>query len=169
MEKYISEILVTVQKLAHMGEPIDDKWVAFIMMNGVMEEYEALISSLNQSYEKLTAEKVKITLLNESERRRVKSNQVPLSNSASALLADENVASVVEASVRAIVLELFGEDPLQDKKTGADMLPDMAKRFNYSLANGFDRGDYQIDSDSPSCKLQWVGTPYTQPRNCRSI
>nr|CAI5837702.1 unnamed protein product [Callosobruchus analis] len=57
MEKYINEILVTVQKLADMGEPIDDKWVAFIMMNGVMEEYETLISSLNQSDEKLIAEK----------------------------------------------------------------------------------------------------------------
>nr|CAI5833660.1 unnamed protein product [Callosobruchus analis] len=89
MEKYINEILVTVQKLADMGEPLDDKRVAFIMMNGVMEEYEALISSLKQSDEKLTAEKVKITLLNESERRRVKSNQVPLSNSTSALLVNE--------------------------------------------------------------------------------
>nr|CAI5870545.1 unnamed protein product [Callosobruchus analis] len=89
MEKYINEILVTVQELADMGKPIDDKSVAFIMMNGVMEEYEALISSLNQSDEKLTAEKVKITVLNESERRRVKSNQVSLSNSKSALLVNK--------------------------------------------------------------------------------
>nr|CAI5854854.1 unnamed protein product [Callosobruchus analis] len=53
--------------------------------------------------------------------------------------ADENVALVVEAPVTDTVLDLFGEDPSHDKKTGADMLPDLAKRFNYSLANGFER------------------------------
>lgn len=76
MEDYITDILVTVQKLADIGEPIEDKWIAFIMMNGVSEDYEALISSINQqSKDKIKSEEIKQILLNESERRRVRASE----------------------------------------------------------------------------------------------
>ncbi|VEN50547.1 unnamed protein product [Callosobruchus maculatus] len=71
----------------------------------------------------------------------VEDNLVP-SNSSSIMNpfeTDENVASVVEAPVTDTVLDLFGEDPLNDKNNGAVMLPELAKRFNHSLANGFDK------------------------------
>lgn len=90
MEEYLTDILETVQKLADVGETLEDKWVAFIMMNGVSEEYETLISSINQqSKEQIKSEEVKLILLNESERRRVRSNEIPSRpNCTSALFVD---------------------------------------------------------------------------------
>ncbi|VEN53223.1 unnamed protein product [Callosobruchus maculatus] len=69
----------------------------------------------------------------------VEDNLVPSNSSCimNPFETDENVASVVEAPVTDTVLDLFGEDPLNDKNNGADMLPELAKRFNHSLANGF--------------------------------
>jgi len=92
MEEYLTDILETTQKLADMGEAIEDKWIAFIIMNGVSEEYEALISSINQqTKDKIKSEEIKQILLNESERRRVKAGEVGLSaNGTSALFVNVN-------------------------------------------------------------------------------
>jgi len=35
MEEYINNILMTVQKLADIDEQIEDKWISFVMRNGI--------------------------------------------------------------------------------------------------------------------------------------
>jgi len=87
MEEYINDILMTVQKLADIDEQIEDKWISFVMRNGVSAEYESFVAALNQQLkEGSKSEDVKITLLGENERRRVKGE----STSAKVLLSKQN-------------------------------------------------------------------------------
>jgi len=62
MELYITHVLETVQKLADMGKIIDDDDVAFVMLNGVSEDYENLVTSINQHQQdgNLRSEEVKL-------------------------------------------------------------------------------------------------------------
>lgn len=73
MEAYIEDILSVVQRLADMGETIENKWISFVMRNGVSQDYENFVAAVNQQLqEQARSEDVKVALLGESDRRRVK-------------------------------------------------------------------------------------------------
>lgn len=56
---------------------MEDKWVAFAIMNGVSSEYEAVVANISQQANgKITSDEVKAALLGESERRRVKDDSI---------------------------------------------------------------------------------------------
>lgn len=75
MEKYITDVLVRVQKLFDFGEAVEDEWVTFAIMNGVSSEYEAAVANIGQQAKgKITLDEVKTALLGKSERSRVKSD-----------------------------------------------------------------------------------------------
>jgi len=78
---------MTVQKLADIDEQIEDKWIFFVMRNGVSTEYESFVAALNQQLkERSKSEDIKIALLGENERRRVKGE----STSAKVLLSKQS-------------------------------------------------------------------------------
>lgn len=47
MEIYIEDILSVVQRLADMGETIEDKRISFVMRNGVSQDYENFVAAIN--------------------------------------------------------------------------------------------------------------------------
>lgn len=76
MEEYLTHILSTIQQLADIGEVIEDKWIVFVMLNGVTLEYEALITTITLGKEKLKSDEVKVILLEESARRTIRNESV---------------------------------------------------------------------------------------------
>lgn len=70
METYIGEVTATCQKLASIKYPIDDEFIAVIMLNGLPPEFNPLIMALeNSGIQKLTSDLVKSRLINEIDRQ----------------------------------------------------------------------------------------------------
>ena len=71
MEAYITEVLGTSQRLSAIKYPLDDEFLAVIMLNGLPSEYNPLIMALENSGSKITSDLVKSKLINEPERHAV--------------------------------------------------------------------------------------------------
>uniref|UniRef100_A0A2A4JC36 Retrovirus-related Pol polyprotein from transposon TNT 1-94-like beta-barrel domain-containing protein n=1 Tax=Heliothis virescens TaxID=7102 RepID=A0A2A4JC36_HELVI len=71
MNEYIEGVMTLVQQLADIGRVIEDKEVAEILLSGLPQEYDVLVSSLESlsSLEALTSEMVRARLLQEHFRR----------------------------------------------------------------------------------------------------
>lgn len=69
MDKYLSNITEIVQQLADIGSPLEDDFVAVIMLSGLPPEYDPLIMTLENNNIKLSSETVKSKLLQEHQRR----------------------------------------------------------------------------------------------------
>lgn len=63
METYVNEILSLSDQLSSMGKPLDDEFIAAIMLQGLPQEYEPMIMALEHSSIDLTTDKVKTKLL----------------------------------------------------------------------------------------------------------
>ena len=73
MKEFVNSVLTTHRKLIDMGETIEDKYLSFVLMNGVDETYETLIMMLTRDKKKTPpSDEVKIALLEESARRVLK-------------------------------------------------------------------------------------------------
>ncbi|KAI5637067.1 gag-polypeptide of LTR copia-type domain-containing protein [Phthorimaea operculella] len=69
MEAYVSKISELSQQLTDIGSPLDDDFVAVIMLSGLPDSYDPLIMALESTNTTLTSEKVKSRLLQEQSRR----------------------------------------------------------------------------------------------------
>lgn len=69
MDEYISSILTLTQQLAEMNHPIDDEFIAVLILNGLTEDYDPFVMALETSVTKITTDIVKAKLLNETARR----------------------------------------------------------------------------------------------------
>lgn len=63
MEAYVNEILSVSEQLAGIGKPIDDEYIAIIMLQGLPDEYEPMTMALEHSNTKITSDLVKMKLL----------------------------------------------------------------------------------------------------------
>lgn len=73
MESYINKIVEISQQLSDIGSPLDDDFIAVIMLSGLTEDYDPLIMAIENSNIKLSSEVVQGKLLQENLRRDDKS------------------------------------------------------------------------------------------------
>lgn len=73
MESYISRITELAQQLKDIDSPLDDEFIAIIMLSGLTCDYDPLIMALENTSGKLSSETVKAKLLQENQRRDDKS------------------------------------------------------------------------------------------------
>ncbi|KAL0821823.1 hypothetical protein ABMA28_005348 [Loxostege sticticalis] len=79
MECYINKIIDVTQQLSDMGTPLEDDFIAVLMLNGLTSDYDPLIMALeNSKLGKLESETVKNKLLQESLRRDEKADTTAL-------------------------------------------------------------------------------------------
>lgn len=69
MEKYITKITELAQQLREIDSPLDDEFIAVIMLSGLTKDYDPLIMALENSNVQLTSDRVKSRLLQETQRR----------------------------------------------------------------------------------------------------
>lgn len=71
MAEYIDAVMTTVQQLADIGRTVDDKEVAELLLSGLPQEYDTLVSGLEalNLQDNLTSETVRARLLQEDFRR----------------------------------------------------------------------------------------------------
>ena len=70
MEEYINDVISIVYRLADIGVSIKDDFVAFVLLNGLNDEYEALVMALTYNDKQLSSEEVKTKLLAEDCRKK---------------------------------------------------------------------------------------------------
>lgn len=63
MEMYVNEILSLAEQLSSMNKPLDDEFLAAIMLQGLPQEYEPMIMALEHSSMDITTDMVKTKLL----------------------------------------------------------------------------------------------------------
>ncbi|CAL1672080.1 unnamed protein product [Lasius platythorax] len=66
MESYVNEIMSVSQKLADMNAPLDDEFIAVIMLSGLTEDYNPMIMALESANVGLTSDFVKAKLLQDT-------------------------------------------------------------------------------------------------------
>uniref|UniRef100_A0A2A4JFX6 CCHC-type domain-containing protein n=1 Tax=Heliothis virescens TaxID=7102 RepID=A0A2A4JFX6_HELVI len=76
MEAYVNKITEISQQLSEIGSPLDDDFVAVVMLSGLPSDYDPMIMALENSNVKLSSEVVKGKLLQENLRRDEKSDGV---------------------------------------------------------------------------------------------
>lgn len=69
MEGYLNKITSLSQQLQDINAPLDDEFVAVVMLSGLTSDYDPLIMALENSNLKLTSDVVKGKLLQEYQRR----------------------------------------------------------------------------------------------------
>lgn len=69
MQAYITRVTELAQQLADIGSPLDDEFVAVILLSGLTSDFDPLIMALENSDSKLTSEVVKSKLMLEQLRR----------------------------------------------------------------------------------------------------
>lgn len=69
MDTYLSTIIELAQQLNDIGSPLEDDFVAVIMLSGLPQEYDPLIMALENNSTTLSSEVVKSKLLQEHQRR----------------------------------------------------------------------------------------------------
>uniref|UniRef100_A0A2A4K3A2 CCHC-type domain-containing protein n=1 Tax=Heliothis virescens TaxID=7102 RepID=A0A2A4K3A2_HELVI len=72
MEGYLSKITNLSQQLSDIGFPLDDEFVAVLMLSGLTSDFDPLIMALENSNTKLHSDTVKGKLLQEFQRREEK-------------------------------------------------------------------------------------------------
>lgn len=73
MQSYVSKITELAQQLSDISSPLDDEFIAVILLSGLTNDFDPLIMALENSNVKLTSEAVKSKLLQEQQRRDEKS------------------------------------------------------------------------------------------------
>lgn len=69
VQDYLGKILDLSQQLTEMNKPLEDEFLAVIMLNGLTDDYEPFVMSLGNSDHELTSDFVKNKLLSENSRR----------------------------------------------------------------------------------------------------
>lgn len=75
MDDYIGQILSLTQKLSDMEKPLEDDFIAALMLAGLPDDYQPLVMALEHSTSNITSEIVKSKLLQESTRRKSSSSE----------------------------------------------------------------------------------------------
>lgn len=78
MDVYLSKITEVVQQLSDIGSPLEDDFVAVIILSGLQPDYDPLIMTLENNNTKLSSEMVKSKLLQEHQRRGDKTETMAL-------------------------------------------------------------------------------------------
>lgn len=71
MENYVSKIISTAQQIADISKPIEDEFIAVLMLNGLPNSFDPMVMALENSGIDLTSELVKAKLLQEDIRTEV--------------------------------------------------------------------------------------------------
>lgn len=71
MNEYVSEALTLSQKLADIGSPVDDKYLAVIILSGLPSEYKPFIMALDGSGVQISTELIKNKLLQEEVKKEI--------------------------------------------------------------------------------------------------
>lgn len=66
MDKYVSEIMSTTQKLTDLGFEIADEWLAVFLLCGLTDEYQPMIMALEGLGQTLSSDSIKTKLLQET-------------------------------------------------------------------------------------------------------
>lgn len=136
MEIYINKITELSQQLSEIGSPLEDDFVAVIMLSGLTSDFEPLIMAMENSNVKLSSEIVKGKLLQENIRRCDKNE------TASALYTRKQPRCYRCKKVGHIIKDC--PKPAQ-KKTVKDKT-DNSKAFLIALSANIKRGQWYIDS-----------------------
>lgn len=73
MEDYVNEILNLSQQLSAMNKPLNDEFLAAIMLSGLTEEYDPMVMALENSTHTITSDLVKQKLLQDDKYKEQKS------------------------------------------------------------------------------------------------
>jgi hypothetical protein len=63
IKRYITEVMTTAQKLSDINAEVGDEFIRVILLSGLSEEYEPIITGLESSGTKITSELVKSKLI----------------------------------------------------------------------------------------------------------
>lgn len=63
VEDYVSQIVTTSQKLGSIGFDVNDEWLGCLLLKGLPEAYRPMIMSLGSCGKKLSADSIKMKLL----------------------------------------------------------------------------------------------------------
>ncbi|KAF9789988.1 hypothetical protein SFRURICE_008144 [Spodoptera frugiperda] len=78
MEVYLNKIKEISHQLHETESPLDDEFVAVIMLSGLTDDYDPLIMAIEHSTSKLSTEIISQKLLQETQRREEKSEETAL-------------------------------------------------------------------------------------------
>lgn len=73
MEEYVNEILNLSQQLSAMNKPLDDEFLAAVMLSGLTEEYDPMVMALENSTHTITSDLIKQKLLQDDKYKEQKS------------------------------------------------------------------------------------------------
>lgn len=73
MEEYVNEILNLSQQLSAMNKPLDDEFLAAVMLSGLTEEYDPMVMALENSTYTITSDLIKQKLLQDDKYKEQKS------------------------------------------------------------------------------------------------
>ncbi|KAH9627855.1 hypothetical protein HF086_001751 [Spodoptera exigua] len=76
MDGYINKIKEVAHQLSEIESPLDDEFIAVIILSGLTSDYDPLIMAIENSGQKLTTEHVSAKLLQETQRREDKQDGV---------------------------------------------------------------------------------------------
>ncbi|KAH9638116.1 hypothetical protein HF086_014977, partial [Spodoptera exigua] len=76
MDGYLNKIKEVAHQLSEIESPLDDEFIAVIILSGLTSDYDPLIMAIENSGQKLTTEHVSAKLLQETQRREDKQDGV---------------------------------------------------------------------------------------------
>lgn len=76
MDGYLNKIKEVAHQLSEIESPLDDEFIAVIILSGLTSDYDPLIMAIENSGQKLTTEHVSAKLLQETQRRQDKEDGV---------------------------------------------------------------------------------------------
>lgn len=136
MECYINKITELSQQLSEIGSPLEDDFVAVIMLSGLSSDFEPLIMAMENSNVKLSSDIVKGKLLQENIRRCDKQE------AASALLARRQPRCYRCKKVGHFIRYCPKASHKEDVKTNTDI----SKALLIALSANINHGQWYVDS-----------------------
>lgn len=132
MESYLSKITGTAQQLQDINAPVDDEFVAIVMLGGLPPHYDPLIMALENSNIKLTSDVVSGKLLQESTRKNEKDQ--------------EGTALIARKGPKCFKCKKLGHYPKQCPKNNKKASRDETKALLTALATGLTKDIWCVDS-----------------------
>lgn len=137
MERYVNKITEISQQLTEIGSPLEDDFVAVLMLSGLTADYDPFIMAIENTSTKLSSEFVKGKLLQENLRRDDKAE------SATALIAKKQPRCFKCKQTGHFIKNC---PKFSKKKTGQPEKTDGSKALLLALSANISSGSWYIDS-----------------------
>lgn len=166
MECYVNKITEISQQLTEIGSPLEDDFIAVIMLSGLTANYDPFIMAIENTAVKLSSELVKSKLLQENLRR-----DGGTEDSASALLAKKQVRCFKCKQTGHFIKNCPRLNKSKKTDTAGKENPDVSKKaLLTALSASIHSGAWYIDSGASGhmCHIKSVMCDYSQ-KGCLEV